>query len=279
MNNKLKIIDIIRQHVADEDSFPVLSPQAIQLQGAITQKDLDFDVIKKLIRTDPTLTSKILKVANSSFYMGLGEVETIKDALVRLGQNELVNIIMRVIHKQNFSSANPMIRGFQNRLWDHSVACAIGTLWTTRYLKMEELIPKAFIAGLLHDMGKLCILSALEKMSTTDIPGFTLTPDLMDKILTSLHTHQGHALLSRWHLPIRYCCIAKDHHTDTYDSSDMLLNIVRLVNMVCNKMEQNDPGQDLAFIIGSQEADILGIPETGVALLEIALEDARAKQS
>jgi len=278
MNKELKIIDIVKQYIASEDSFPVLNPQAIKLQDQITKSDLDFTVINKLIQMDPMLTSAILKIANSPFYQGLGEVETIKEAMVRLGQNELVNIIMRVIHKQNFSSSNPMIKGFQKRLWNHSVSCAIGTLWTARYLKMEELIPKAFIAGLLHDMGKLCLLSALEKMLTSDIPGFTLTQDLVDKILEGLHTGQGYELLTRWHLPVHYCCIARDHHIDAYDFSDILLTIVRLVNMVCGKMEKNDSEGGLAFIIGSREADALGISETGVALLEIALEDAKGKQ-
>jgi HD-like signal output (HDOD) protein len=277
MNKELKIIDIVEQYIASENSFPVLSPQAIKLQNEIIKDDPDFDAVKKLIRTDPTLTSKILKIANSPFYKGLGEVETIRDALVRLGQNELINIVMQVINKQNFSSANPMIKGFQNQLWNHSVACAIGTLWTARYLKMEDLIPKAFIAGLLHDMGKLCLLSALEKMLASEISGFNPTPNLVDKILENLHTQQGYELLTRWHLPAQYCSIAKEHHGDEYDSSDILLAIVRLVNMVCNKMEENDPDQDLTFVIGSKEADILGISETGVALLEIALEDAQGK--
>jgi len=115
-------------------------------------------------------------------------------------------------------------------------------------------------------------------MMTSDIPGFNLTPDLLDKILAGLHTQQGYELSIRWNLPMHYCCIAKDHHMNVYDSSDILLAIVRLVNMVCNKMEQNDPNQNLSAIIGSQEADMLGIPETGVALLEIALEDANGKQ-
>ncbi|MCP3940464.1 MAG: HDOD domain-containing protein [Desulfobacteraceae bacterium] len=278
MNKDLKIIDIVQEYIAGEDYYPVLSPQAIKLQNQITKSDPDFTAIKKLILMDQTLTSEILKIANSPFYRGLDEVETIKDAVVRLGQNELINIIMRVIHRQNFSSSNPMVKELQAQLWDHSVYCAIGTLWTCRYLKMQELLPKAFIAGLLHDMGKLCLLSALEKMLTLDIPGFNLTSDLMDKILAGLHAQQGYELLTRWHLPVHYCHIARDHHADTYDFSDILLVTVRLANMVCDKMEQNDPDQDLAFIIGSKEADILGMPETGVALLEIALEDAKGKQ-
>lgn len=59
-----------------------------------------------------------------------------------------------------------------------------------------------------------------------------------------------------------------------YEESDTLLVVVRLADMVCNKVEANNPQEDLTFIMGSRETDILGIKETVIALLEIALEDA-----
>jgi len=58
----------------------------------------------------------------------------------------------------------------------------------------------------------------------------------------------------------------------------MLLLIVRLVNRVCSKIYDNSSKTDLSGIISSKEADILGMPELGVAELEIALEDARTKR-
>jgi len=278
MQQKASIIDIIKQQIKKEDSLPVLNPKALNIQGEATKKDPDFNILARMIRMDPTLTSQILKTANSPFYRGLGDVETIKDALVRLGQNTMVNIIMKVIHQQNFTSSNPLIRSYQNRLWGHSVSCAIGSLWTAKYLSLEELIPKAFIAGLLHDMGKLYLLTALEKILESKTAGFKPTPQLIEKILDSLHSALGFSLLTKWHLPEHYRIIARDHHAQEYDRSDMLLVIVRLVNNVCIKMEKNDPQADLSGIVSSREADLLGMPEIGVAELEIALEDARVNR-
>ncbi len=275
MQQKASIIDIIKQQLKKDDSLPVLNPKALKIQGEATKSDPDFNVLARMIRMDPTLTSQVLKTANSPFYRGLGDVETIKDALVRLGQNTMVNIIMKVIHQQNFTSSNPLIRSYQKRLWSHSVSCAIGSLWTAKYLSMEELIPKAFIAGLLHDMGKLYLLTALEKILASKTAGFKPTPQLIEKILDNLHSVLGFSLLTKWYLPEQYRLIARDHHAQEYDRSDMLLVIVRLVNNVCIKMEKNDPQADLSGIVSSREADLLGIPEIGVAELEIALEDAR----
>ncbi len=279
MPQKASIIEIIKQQIKKEESLPVLSPKALTIQKEATKEDPDFEVLARLIRMDPTLTGQVLKTANSPFYRGLGSVDTINDAVVRLGQDEMVNIVMKVLHQQNFRSSHPLIRPYQIRLWNHSVSCAIGSLWTVKYLSMEDLTSKAFIAGLLHDMGKLYLLTAIEKTFQSKTAAFKPPPQLIDKILDNLHSAMGYNLLTKWHLPEQYRIIARDHHTDEYDHSNMLLLIVRLVNAVCMKIETNGPETDLAGIVSSKEADILGMPEIGVAELEIALEDARTQSA
>ena len=274
MNKKAPILETLKKYISDRNNFPVLHPDAARLQDEITKKNPDLSRVKQLILNDPTLTGEILKVANSPYYKGLGEVSTIKEAALRLGQNELFNITIRVILRKNFSSKIPMIRERQDNLWAHSVAAAFASLWLCRHLKFMDLIPKAFIAGLLHDMGKLCLLSAVEQLMIAEKDNVKLTADLVEKILVNLHEKQGFALLSAWHLPDLYCRIARDHHVDNYEESATLLVVVRLANMVCNKLEANGPQEDLTFIMGSREADILGVKETSIALLEIAMEDA-----
>ncbi len=274
MAEKKSILDILKKYIADQNNFPVLNPNAVKLQNEVLKTDPDLEAVKKLIYMDPTLTSELLKLANSPYYIGLGEVSTIKEAALRMGQDEVFNMIMQVIHKHNFSSRLPLIKTLQNQLWDHSVACGFASLWLTRHLKLTELVSRAFIAGLLHDMGKLGLLTALEKIMTRETKKIRLPPDLITKILSKLHTKQGYALLVQWHLPDVYCRIARDHHADEYDESNILLVVVRLANMVCEKADRNDSDEDLSYIIGSKEADILGLGETGLALLEIAMEDA-----
>ncbi len=273
MTEKTAIIDFIENHINNDASYPVLNPHALEVQNEITRNDPDFRTVSKLIQKDPTLTSEILKTANSPLYRGLHTVETIKDAMLRLGQTEMVNIVMLVIHKNQFSFVDPMIKPYQKKLWNHLVACATGAAWTARHLSMEELIPKAFIGGLLHDMGKLFILSAIDNIKKTQSTAMQFQPELIEVILDRFHARHGYALLTKWNLPKPYCIVARDHHLESYDSSDLLLNIVRIVNMTCQKIETNDPKQDLSGIISSLEADSLGLSDTDIALLEIFLED------
>ncbi|MCG8566296.1 MAG: HDOD domain-containing protein [Desulfobacterales bacterium] len=272
-DTQTSIIDIIQEQVRKEESLPVLNPKGMEIQKEATKGVPDFKKLSALIRMDPTLTSQVLKTANSPFYRGLGDVETLKDAVVRLGQNEMVNIIMTTVLKQTFKTKVPLVKKYQTELWNHSVSCAVASSWLARHLAMEELIAKAFIAGLIHDMGKLYLLTALEKLIESKRKGFSPSAQLIEKILTSLHSEMGYDLLSKWNIPEQYRNIARDHHIEDYDASDVLLLLVKTANMVCNKMETNDAEQDISGIASSKEADLLGLTEIGVAELEIALED------
>ena len=277
MNSKDSLIDLVKKEMEKENSLPVLSKRAGALQKEAVKEDPDIQKIGSIIRLDPTLTSQVLKTANSPFYRGLQTVETIREAVIRLGQNEVINIVMTVIHKGNFNSDVPIIKQNQNRLWNHLVACALGSLWTSKHLSMETLVPKAFIAGLLHDMGKIYLLTALEKIMKSREIDFKPSAALIEKILDSLHAEQGYHLLRQWNIPEKYAVIARDHHTDEFDHTDLLLVIVRLVNKVCGKMEHPGQSEDITTIVGSREAEILGMTEIGIAELEIAIEDSLKK--
>ncbi|MCA1792716.1 MAG: HDOD domain-containing protein [Desulfobacteraceae bacterium] len=258
--------------LANDDALPVLHPTALKIQMEATKKDPHFSVLASLICKDPTMTSRVLKVANSPYYRGIEEAQTLKDALTRLGQNEIVNIIMALIHQQHFRSKHQVIQPLQRQLWHHCVNCAIGTLWTARHLGFKELVPLAFIAGLLHDMGKLHILSALEYVLTTSEENIQFPATEIDNIIDELHPSLGYHLLTRWGLPRQYRTIARDHHCKPFDMSDKLLVIVRLVNELCNSMEQNGTGSDYTFILEMSEARILKLSEPEIHELEMAVK-------
>ncbi len=258
--------------VKNKNSLPVLSPEALKIQSEATKKNPHFSVLASLIRKDSVLTSHILKIANSPYYRGLSDAETIKDALTRLGQNEVVNIIMMVVHKQNFRSKNPLIRSFQERLWNHSVNCAVGSLWTARHLALNELIPKAFIAGLLHDIGKLHILTAMETILNSTDKHYIPSEIEIERELNEQHGSLGYDLLTEWRLPKQYGVIAKDHHSLQLRAKDQLLTIVRFVNILCGKIEKNEYGIDYPEISHLVEAKILNMGESDICELEIAIK-------
>lgn len=277
MNKEGSIIDILKSQMEKKESLPVLSRNSLKLQNEIIKKDPDINRIEKIIRMDPSVTAYILKMANSSYYRGLEQISTIKDAIIRLGTTELNNIILQAVHKKNFQSKDPFIRKHQIKLLSHSISCAVGSFWTAKYLELDDMLPISFIAGLLHDMGKLYILTAFEKIKTGNLIENYPSSALIEEIISTLHAEQGKKLLSHWNLPEYLCKIAGNHHLEEFDQTDILLALVRCVDQVCNKMETGNKEEDTARIASSAEVDILGLSEIGLAEMEIAIEDYQNK--
>lgn len=277
MAEEKSLIDIIKDHMATGDiKLPVLSQSAEKLQIEITKDDPDMKKVENYIKMDPALTSEVLKYANSSYYKGIGTVDTIKEASMRIGISELANIVMLVLHRDNFSSADPYINTYLENLWKHSLSSAIGSQWLAKYLSLEDIASTAFIAGMLHDMGKMFLLTAVEDIKQIDNE-FNPPAFLIEKMIAGLHSEQGYELLQQWNLPETYCIIARDHHAANFDHSNMLLAVVRLVNRVCNKMGIGPAHEDIEPVVGSVEVDLLDLSEIAIAELEIKIEDSIGK--
>ncbi len=274
MTDKKSLIDIIKDHMASGDiKLPVLSQSAEQLQNEVTKEDPDMGKVENYIKMDPTITGEILKVANSSYYKGIGTVDTIREASLRIGISELANIVMMVLHRENFSSTDPHINNYLGELWKHSLAIAVGSQWLAKHLALEQISGRVFIAGMMHDMGKLFLITAVEDIKKTD-KDFNPPTFLIEKMITGLHTEQGYELLQKWNLPEAYCLVARDHHEVEFDTGNMLLAIVRLVNRVCNKMGIGPVCDEEEPIVGSAEVELLDLSEIAIAELEIKIEDS-----
>lgn len=274
MSENKALIDIINDYMASgEIRLPVMSKSATLLQEEVTKEDPDPEKLESYIKMDPALTSEILSVANSSYYKGIGTVESIKEAGLRIGLTELSNVIMVTLHRSRFKATDPFLNDYIDQLWQHSIACAMGSSWLARHLSLHTISGKVFIAGMLHDVGKLFLATAVEAVKKID-KDFAPSEFLIEKMMNSLHAEQGYNLLVHWNLPEVYCNVARDHHAAPFDTASSILAIVRLVNRVCNKLGIGPNVDELVAISGSEEVELLDISEITLAELEIAIEDA-----
>ena len=116
----------------------------------------------------------------------------------------------------------------------------------------------------------------MEDIKQTGALTFAISNALIDEIMTTLHTEQGHSLLKHWNLPDIYCDVARDHHSDELDSNTFMA-IVRLANMTCNKVGIGISPDASVVPAVSQEADFLGVSEIDLAELEVKLDDFVSK--
>lgn len=267
--------DIIEEHLASGDTqLPVFDKTALQIQQEVVKSEPSIKKIEALIEVDQALTAQVLKMANTAFFRGLSKVETVRDAIVRLGITQVSDIVILVTQKKIFTSKDHYVREFMERLWRHSVGTALGSAWLARKTGYTQLTNQAFVAGLLHDIGKLFLLTVMEAIRKKDAQEFDPSKDFVVEIMNNLHTEQGWRLTQSWNLPEVYCNIARDHHAETFDPRDALLLLVRMVDKTCNKMgiSMHEPTESV--LVSTPEAVALGLGEVTLAELEIMLEDA-----
>jgi HD-like signal output (HDOD) protein len=280
MHPDSSFIDIVDKHLASSGTrLPVFNPTALRIQEEIAKEEPGLRLIEKLIVSDQSLTAQVLSVSNSAFYKGLQQVSTVRSAIVRLGINEVSNIVMLVTHENNFQSRDSFVNGIMRKLWRHSVGCAMGSNWLAKRCGLHAMAHEAFFAGLLHDVGMLFILTVIDDLKHSKELKAQPSNALLVEAMDTLHTNHGHALMSHWNLPPKYSQIARDHHQEEFDPNNLLLALVRLADKACCKLGiglEEDPS---LVLVATAEAEILHISEVDLARMEIMLEDSRVYDS
>lgn len=274
MNQEKSFLDSLKEHVVSgKAQLPAFDRTGLAIQEEMAKPDPDMQAIEKHILRDPALTSQLLKVANSSFYRGMLEITTVRNAIVRLGLAEVSNLVTMLTQKKSFATQDPFIREYMDELWIHSVACALGAKWIAKECRLPSKMNEAFFAGLLHDIGKAFLLLAISDMKKSGELGENVPRTFIEEALDSLHAALGAQLLKAWNLPDVYCMVARHHHDEDMQDRDVVLLMVSLANKVLAKAGigiTRTPDIDLAT---SPEAIHLDLSEIKVAELELTMED------
>lgn len=275
MTQKKSFIDIVTHYIqSDTVTLPVFSAAASKVQQELAKKEPDIRIIERIITADQSLSSQVLKTANSAFYKGLSEISTIRNAITRLGIKEIQKIVLLAATRNTFQCKDKLINLIIKRLWQHSVGCAYGAVWICKRHDYDVDPSEAFFGGLFHDVGKLFILMVIEHIKQKNKQA-KITPSLIMESMVQLHTTQGYQLLKHWNVPNQFAVVARDHHLAEIDQSNTLLLIVRMADQVCCKLGiSTAPAQDI-MLPATIEANLLNISEMDIAELEIYLEDSK----
>lgn len=274
------LLEYVQEQLASEETrLPVFDSIATRLRELVAHPDFSLEEFEETAGEDPGLVTEILRHANSSFFRGLDKVGTVREAVMRLGASEVSNLATAVTVRRNFRSDDPTLHSIMEQLWRHSHACAMGCRWLAQRAHDPGLASRAFVAGLLHDAGKLVLLRVLDEVRCAKAAGgigreMEMSPELVLSLIDSMHGTEGHGLLTRWNLPTDYAEVARDHHAAEPDPSNLLLCVVRLADAGCHKVGAALAPDPSLALIALPEAQVLGLSEVALAEFEIVLEDA-----
>jgi putative nucleotidyltransferase with HDIG domain len=246
MNKRLSFDQIV-QTTGDLPTMPHIATLVMQkvADPNTTSKDLHETISK-----DQALAARILKIANSPFYGCARHINRLTDAIMVMGFNAIRSLVTA-------SALNDLLKSYgliEKLLWEHSTGCAALSkkiAKAVRYSKTEE----AFLAGLLHDVGKIVInLKMPDKMreivqEVYNNPGTTFAEVELDT-LGFTHAQVGQLVARKWMFAEEMEeAIGCHHEPERAKVLPALSYVVNLANGFCHKLEigpTKNPDLDIA---------------------------------
>ncbi len=198
----------IRQRLKEVQSLPTLPPIVGRLNEMVADEDVTAVKLGKVIEKDQVLTSKLLKMVNSSFFGFPQRIGTVSNALVLLGFNVIKTLIVT-------SSIFEVMQASDVGLFEHSLGCATaaGILARRAGIKNPE---EVSTAGLIHDLGKIVVRAELPEIYQQIIDQAQKEARSMrqeeKEILGLGHGEIGAMVARQWNLPERLVIPVEYHH-------------------------------------------------------------------
>jgi HD-like signal output (HDOD) protein len=180
--------------------------------------------LHNIIRNDPALATKILKVVNSAFYGLPGQVSDLDRAIVLLGLSAVKNITISASISRLFTSEKLSDSFSARDLWKHSVAVGVVTRQLACLIGKRTFAEEAFLAGLIHDLGLLVERQAFPEQLAEVIQVATKTHRPFTEVETEIvgadHQALGSALATKWKFPRALQTVLGYHHAIDNLSAD-----------------------------------------------------------
>jgi putative nucleotidyltransferase with HDIG domain len=248
----------IKDIILAAGDLPTLPTIAMEVACLANNPMTGMSEIVRIIRNDPALTAKILRVANSAFYGMPGRVESLNMALVVLGMREISNLVTCISVFKTFPvSGNG--KSFDRRaFWEHSAGCGEIARVIASKLNMR-LHGIEFTAGLLHDIGKIMLeqylhepyvhslrLVETERISTTEAELQTIGVD---------HAEIGAWMAESWTIPESIAEAIRYHHQPVLAPNNQpLAAVIHLANTFTKAIIYGDCRTSLNEILSQDPA-------------------------
>jgi len=218
------------------ENFPSMPAAGSKLLSLLEEQDVSVNEVEDILRYDPGLTANVLRLANSAYFGIPARIGSVKQAIILLGTNRLVQLVIASCVGAVMNKAIPGYNMPPGNLWRHSIAVSIAAEALVKDQKNVD-SEDFFTPALLHDVGKLVLgnfvkedLTAIESITGKGIP-FVVAENM---ILGTDHTEIGAKILSQWSFPDDVVKAVRYHHDpEAADASTMQIDVVHLSNLLC----------------------------------------------
>ena len=253
-----------------ETKLPPSPDGIVRITNVLRDYNASTAKIAEAINYEPALVTRILRLANSPLYALEKTVATIQQAVAAVGTMAVSDLVMMEMTSVTFSRA--IFRSARvKQIWRHSIAVGLMSREISRVLNNRG-TEEAFICGLLHDVGKIILLSH-DEQAYDELTNESSEGDMLRMEVNRFgynHAEVGALVARRWGLPEEVCYSILTHHDPSQAAKQMVVTyIVDVADLAANTHSSGLRTEDISRLNSSESFIRLG-------LTEVQFEDAWA---
>ncbi len=271
----------LRESMEEAKALPSLPGLVVRLLNVTQDETSHVDELAHIIESDAGMTARVLKLANSSLYNPRIPVTTVQRAVATMGYRAVRCMALGMGMARTFPAKNGN-EGFSfEEFWKHSLACGVSARMLAQKMKGEVDPDEAFMAGLLHDLGRamLATLHPVEYAQVLRRMRETGDPLLLceEHVFGASHAEAGKWLAEQWGLPELLSQVIWLHHQPPgtlaapYFHARMIY-LVQLSDWLAHRMMIGTPHRETwsesnALLLREAGAEAQWLPEIQAALM------------
>lgn len=235
----------------------------LRLKSLVESASASNRDVANLINEDPGLAARLLRVANSAFYGAPSKVDTVTRAVTLIGTRQLSDLVLATSIIDMFEGIPDDVVNMES-FWQHSIACGVTARILASYLR-EMNIERFFVAGLLHDIGRLIIFMEMPDIARRAIDEVVEHEALLYQVEKHLlgfdHADVGRALLAKWNLPESLMnAVAFHHNPAAYHGATNDVNVIHVAEVIANAVQMGTAGEMFVPVMDRNAWQALSLP-------------------
>lgn len=267
----------LEKMISKIDDIPPLPDIVVKLLHASRDPNVSVRAMVELIKHDPALTIKVLRLCNSSYYGLPRKINSLQEALVYIGTDTLVNFVLAGCLSSFYQQAQGGYGLEKGELWRHSVGCAIASQRIAQH-NNEDSTGQSFTAGLLHDLGKILLnefvhqeLQSILELVQREQLSFS---EAETKVLGFCQNDAGSHLARHWNLPEPLIEAIAYHQDPTRAKvAPRLVSQVHLGNILCISFGIGVGTDGLAYTFHPRALETAGIEISDLYRISLDVHD------
>jgi len=250
----------IKRVISGLGALPTPPDLYLRLAKELSSPLSTLDSIAAIVKEDPGLTVKLLQIVNSAAFGISRKISNVPEAVQLIG-TQILRAIMLTVQAFKFYEETSMRSVSLTQLWNHSLRTAIAAERLARFEKLPpQWCEEAFVAGLLHDIGKLVLAAnadeeyemIFKKSRAENIP----LDQLEKEMFGATHAQIGAYLLGLWGIPENIINTVELHHNLSEDTAGRFSAVTALHLAQCL-----DPTENRAMRLDHDYLQRLGIDD------------------